>query len=152
ATSIELAGEESRENAPRRAGKWLRLGGSIALLSVIAWRIDWGQVREAFVQLDVTLWALGVLLYAATQVVSSVRWRIIARPLGFQRPLWHYISFYFIGMFFNLVLPTSVGGDVVRGLYLDGRSGRRLVALLSVFVDRLSGLLVLIAMACVAAA
>src|SRR5207237_734616 len=51
---------------------------------------------------------------------------------------------------FNLLLPTSVGGDVVRAWYLDGHSGRRLAAFVAVFLDRLSGLLVLIAMACVA--
>ena len=54
-------------------------------------------------------------------------------------------------MFFNLVLPTSVGGDVVRAWYLDGGSGRKVPAFLSVFADRASGLLMLIAIACVAA-
>jgi uncharacterized protein (TIRG00374 family) len=144
--------DESSTPPARRGGKLLRAGGSAALLSFIAWKTDWAQVAHAFARLDIIPWLLGVFLYAATQVLSSIRWQIIAGPLGFRRPLRHYISFYFIGMFFNLVLPTSVGGDVVRALYLDGRSGRRLDAFLSVFVDRLSGLLVLIAMACVAAA
>lgn len=53
-------------------------------------------------------------------------------------------------MFFNLALPTSVGGDVARAWYLDGGSGRRPSALLSVVLERLSGLLVLLALACVA--
>jgi hypothetical protein len=48
------------------------------------------------------------------------------------------------------MLPTSVGGDVVRAWYLDGRSGRRLAAFVSVLVDRASGLLVLVALACAA--
>src|SRR5437879_5484493 len=51
-------------------------------------------------------------------------------------------------MFFNLFLPTSVGGDVVRAWYLGG--GSELSAFLSVLVDRLSGLAVLISLACVA--
>ena len=51
-------------------------------------------------------------------------------------------------MFFSLALPTSVGGDVVRGWYLDGGSGRRLTAFLSVLLDRLSGLLLLLLLAC----
>ena len=55
-------------------------------------------------------------------------------------------------MYFNLLLPTSVGGDVVRAYYLDNKSGRRLPALAAVFLDRLNGLLVLIAMACLAVA
>jgi uncharacterized membrane protein YbhN (UPF0104 family) len=53
-------------------------------------------------------------------------------------------------MYFNLFLPTSVGGDVVRAWYLDGGSGRRLPAFVSVMTDRLNGLLVLLGLACVA--
>jgi uncharacterized membrane protein YbhN (UPF0104 family) len=120
------------------------------ILAVLAWRTDWHQVGEAFAHLRWGLWLLAVPLYVLTQVVSSLRWQWLSRPLGFDRPLRHYFAFYFIGMFFNLVLPTSVGGDVVRAWYLDGGSGRRLSAFLSVFVERLSGLMVLIVIACVA--
>jgi uncharacterized membrane protein YbhN (UPF0104 family) len=51
-------------------------------------------------------------------------------------------------MYFNLLLPTSVGGDVVRAWYLDGRSGRRWPAFAAVLLDRLNGLAVLVALAC----
>ena len=51
-------------------------------------------------------------------------------------------------MYFNLLLPTSVGGDVVRAWYLDAGSGRRLAAFVAVFVDRFSGLVVLLGLAC----
>ncbi len=132
--------------------KTLRMTASVALLAWLAWRTDWAQVGGAFARLDLTLWLLGVALYAATQVVSSVRWAQLARPLGFRQPLGRFVNFYFVGMFFNLVLPTSVGGDVVRAWYLDGRSGRKLSAFLSVLIDRGSGLLVLLLLACAAVA
>jgi uncharacterized membrane protein YbhN (UPF0104 family) len=130
--------------------KKLRLVVSTALLVFLAWRTDWHQVAQAFGHLRLEFWlsALGLLLLA--QVISAVRWRLLAQPLGFQAPLRDFLSFYFVGMFFNLLLPTSVGGDVVRAWYLDGGSGRRFPAFLSVFVDRLSGLLVLLALACIA--
>jgi len=135
-----------------QVSKAIRVLGSVALLAFLAWQTDWRHVKEAFDQLRIEFWLAAVGVYALTQVVSSVRWQILARPLGFERPWLHYLSFYFIGMFFNLVLPTSVGGDVVRAWYLDGGSGRRMPAFVSVFVDRLSGLLMLLALACVAAA
>jgi uncharacterized protein (TIRG00374 family) len=80
-----------------------------------------------------------------------VRWQRLARPLGFGQRLRAYLGYLFVGNFFNLLLPTSVGGDVVRAVALDAGSGRRTTALLSVLLDRLSGLLVLLALACVAA-
>jgi uncharacterized membrane protein YbhN (UPF0104 family) len=89
-------------------------------------------------------------LYLATQVVSGYRWQLLARPLGFEGSVWKFTSLYFVGMFFNLFLPTSVGGDVARAWYLSNQPGRRMDAMLSVLVDRASGLMVLILIACTA--
>jgi uncharacterized membrane protein YbhN (UPF0104 family) len=129
--------------------KILRLLVSTAILGGLAWRTDWGQIAAAFGQLHLGLWLAAVGLYALTQCLSALRWQELARPLGFNRPLRDYAGFYFIGMYFNLMLPTSVGGDVVRAWYLDGRSGRRFAAFFSVLLDRGSGLLVLLSLACV---
>jgi uncharacterized membrane protein YbhN (UPF0104 family) len=132
--------------------KILRLVISVVLLGWLASRTDWGQVGETFGQLRLAWWLGAVGLYVAIQVVSAFRWQVVARPLGFRQSLAAFTGFYFIGMFFNLFLPTSVGGDVVRAWYLDGGTGRRLSAFLSAFVDRFSGLLLLLGLACVAAA
>jgi uncharacterized protein (TIRG00374 family) len=140
-------GEDAQDKS---VSKKLRVLVSVTLLVWLAWRTDWTQVGEAFVHVRLPYWLAAIALLLLAQVASAVRWRLLARPLGFQIPLRHFIRFYFVGMFFNLLLPTSVGGDVVRAWYLDGGSGRRLPAFLSVFVDRFSGLLVLLAVACVA--
>ena len=58
-------------------------------------------------------WLAAVACYGCAQMVSATRWQRLARPLGFRNRLWEFVSFYFIGNFFNLLLPTSVGGDVV---------------------------------------
>ncbi len=131
-------------------GKKPRLIVSALLLGWLACRTNWTQVGQAFAELRIAWWLAALVLYLGTQLVSALRWQMLARPLGFGRGLWAYVRFYFIGMFFNLFLPTSVGGDVVRAWYLDGQSGRRLAAFLSAFVERLSGLLVLRALACAA--
>lgn len=130
--------------------KTLRLLVSFALIVGLAWRTDWGQVGDVFLHLRLELWLAAVGLFLLAQVASAVRWRLLAEPLGFHRPLRQFLGFYFVGMFFNLLLPTSVGGDVVRAWYLDGGSGRKLPAFLSVFVDRFSGLVILLGLACIA--
>jgi uncharacterized membrane protein YbhN (UPF0104 family) len=132
--------------------KKLRLAGSVALLAFLAWRTDWRHIAACFAGLRAGWWLAAFGLYAVTQLVSSLRWRLLAGPLGFRRSFGQFFAIYYIGMFFNLVLPTSVGGDVVRAWYLDGRSGRKAAALLSVLADRVSGLLMLVAIACVASA
>jgi uncharacterized membrane protein YbhN (UPF0104 family) len=130
--------------------KWLKFLVSGALLGWLAWHTNWEQVGQAFAGLRCQFWLAAVALYAATQVLSAWRWRLLSRPLGFDRPLRHFVGFYFIGMFFNLMLPTSVGGDVIRAWYLDPRPGRRLAAFVSVLIERASGLFVLVLLACLA--
>jgi uncharacterized membrane protein YbhN (UPF0104 family) len=128
----------------------LRFGVSAVLLGWIGWTTDWSNVAAAFAALRVEYWLAAVALLALTQLVSALRWELFARELRFTRTRRELVGMYFIGMFFNLMLPTAVGGDVVRAWYLDRGSGRKLAALASVFLDRLNGLLVLIALACTA--
>jgi uncharacterized membrane protein YbhN (UPF0104 family) len=127
----------------------------VTLLGVLAWRIDWPQLAAAFARINWGLWALAVATYLVAQAVSTWRWQLLAAVLDFGGRLGTYLAYYFIGMLFNLVLPTSVGGDVVRAWYLAAQEGsppppgRRLAAFLSVFVERFTGVLMLIALACV---
>lgn len=130
--------------------KYLRLGVSAALMGYIAWNTNWPKVGESFAHLRVELWLSALALLAFTQILSAIRWQIVSQALRFDRSWKEMTGFYFIGLFFNLVLPTSVGGDLVRAVYLNGRTGRKLPAFAAVFLDRLSGLLVLLAMACTA--
>ncbi|HZU37487.1 MAG TPA: lysylphosphatidylglycerol synthase transmembrane domain-containing protein [Gemmataceae bacterium] len=134
----------------RSLTKLLKLGISVGLLGWLAWRTDWSQVREALAEVRLQTWLFALALYLGSQVVSGIRWSWLARPFGFRAPLWRYVECILIGMYFNLFLPTSVGGDVVRAWYLDANSGRRAEAFVSVFADRLTGLLVLVMLACLA--
>jgi uncharacterized membrane protein YbhN (UPF0104 family) len=138
--------------------KWLRLLGSAALVAVLAWWIDWGKAAAAVGRANGWLWLAGLGVYLLAQAASALRWRLLARAQGFGGSYGRYLAYYFIGMFFNLLLPTSVGGDVVRTWHLARREGdalpkerRRAAAFLSVFGDRANGLLALVAVAGVAA-
>jgi uncharacterized membrane protein YbhN (UPF0104 family) len=158
--------------------KKLRILVTVSLFAWLAWRTDWDQIRQAGANLQIQYWLAALVLYLGIQILSAFRWKLLAKPLGYGGSVWQFTRFYFIGMFFNLFLPTSVGGDVVRACYLrrEGREGggglfptlwtgtgssnrdparvekdsQPLGAFLSVLVDRLSGLVVLLALACMA--
>src|SRR5581483_4445381 len=115
--------------------KFLRIGVSAILLTWIGLKTDWHEVQGAFANLRIEWWLGALALLGVTQIVSTWRWQLLARPLGFDRSFKHMTGFYFIGMYFNMLLPTSVGGDVVRAWYLSGGTGRRLAAFMSVFLD-----------------
>jgi glycosyltransferase 2 family protein len=128
--------------------KYIRIGVSVLLLTLIAWNTDWSDVAAKFANLRFEIWFAAIGVAALGQVASARRWQFYARELRFECSLAQYCAYYFIGTYFNLLLPTSVGGDVMRVWYLNGNSGRKWEALASVFLERLNGLLVLIAFAC----
>src|SRR5262245_55943195 len=111
----QLYGTEPAPQRQRRAMKKLKIAVSLVLLG---WLADWRQVRDTFGQLRLSLWLAALGVYGVAQLCSSIRWQLLSRPLGFVQPWRRFLGYYFIGMFFNLMLPTSVGGDVVRAYYL----------------------------------
>lgn len=53
------------------------------------------------------------------------------------------MRYTFVGLFFNNLLPTAIGGDVMRGYELARFTRRKADVAVSVFVDRLVGLIAL---------
>ncbi len=138
-----------------RRGFWLFLAKavvSLLLLTVLFWRID----RATFLQSLRTL-SPGLLvgcagLYILGYVVSSVRWRGLLLAEGVDLSLARLILIYFQGSFFNLFLPTLIGGDIVRGVSMYRLTGGHPASLASILVDRLTGFAALIGIAVAAAA
>jgi uncharacterized membrane protein YbhN (UPF0104 family) len=124
--------------------KWLRVLVTLALLTILGFHADWRDMGRTVAQVSALSIAWALLIYAGAQVVSSLRWATFATRLGVAQPLNLYFRLYCIGMFCNLFLPTSVGGDVVRALRLGSASGRQGASARSVLADRLSGLAILL--------
>lgn len=137
---------KSRSNDDNPSVRWLlRLLVSAAIVVYILVDVDLGDLGAAMVQVRPALLLLAFAIYLVGQLLSSYKWALLGRSVGLMRSLAEYIRFYFIGMFFNLFGPSTLGGDVVRGLYLaDGQ--RPALAFNSVLFDRASGLAVLMAL------
>jgi uncharacterized membrane protein YbhN (UPF0104 family) len=148
--------KEQAQGAPaspawlRLIAKNLRILITVAILSWFAWHTDWERMAHAFEHLRLELWLTALVLCLITQVIGGYRWKLLAAPLGFHGSTWQFTSYSFVGAYFNLLLPTSVGGDVVRAWFLDHGKGRRMASFISVLIDRATGLMVLLLLACVA--
>ena len=85
-----------------------------------------------------------VLALIALAIVTAWRWRWLVEALGLSLPATAAIRYTLYGVFFNLVVPGSTGGDVVKAYYAARRTGVATRAVVSVFVDRLVGLFALV--------
>lgn len=89
-----------------------------------------------------------ILLLAACwmgQLLCSERWRLFATALKMPGSYRSFVQMYFTGMFFNIGLPSLIGGDFVKAYVLSRRSGQPMhLGLASVLQDRAVGLISLL--------
>jgi uncharacterized protein (TIRG00374 family) len=122
--------------------KVARILAGIALLAALFYfrLIDLDELRKALAHPG--LLALAVVACLATIPIAGLRWHILLRSQGLVLHLWQTIRIVAMGAFFATFLPGSAGGDIVRGVYIYQAShGRRTSALLSIFIDRLIGVI-----------
>ncbi len=97
-------------------------------------------------------WGAGAL---AAQILAkfvwTARWKKILEIGGVRRRFWDLMALVHMGLFFNSFLPTSVGGDLVRGFYTSGPDGKT-ASFASLVVERALGFVAMVAVGGVAAA
>jgi uncharacterized membrane protein YbhN (UPF0104 family) len=140
----EAGGSEhqSRRQRLRAAVRWFATG---ALLYWLAWSTNWRGVGPTLAGASATGLLTAAACYLASQIASVARWRLIVRAAGIQCTFTRLLAAYFEGMFVNLCLPTSIGGDVSKVLRVGG-SREKTVTAATVVADRASGIVALAAL------
>ena len=88
---------------------------------------------------------LGVACAGVAELANIFRWQIFLRVQKVPVPLARTAMVFMIGVFFNLFLLGSTGGDVVRAAYLCAeQESKKAGIILSVVVDRLLGMFILV--------
>jgi uncharacterized membrane protein YbhN (UPF0104 family) len=97
--------------------RWLRVAFGLALLGLLIARVDPSEYRGFLERGDPRQLALGLgLLLLAFPVLQALRLHpLVARYTGSLRTTF---AVFMVGAFFNTMLPSNVGGDAVRLLYL----------------------------------
>ena len=124
----------------------LRISLSVLMLAVLIWRVPDIDLRE--VVPDLTLRAGFWLVVAAALtlagiVLSALRWQRVLDVLDLHAGLRRLLSHYLAGQFVSNVLPTTIGGDLLRVSRLSRETGESPRTFASVVLERLTGWLVL---------
>jgi len=105
------------------------------------------EIRSA--RLLPLLGAVALYCVAGTWVRGR-RWQTLIESLGAPITLLRTVQLFLVGTLFSQVLPTGLGGDVVRGVMLGQEGLGSARALSTVVVDRALGILSLLAVGLVA--
>ncbi len=128
--------------------KWLNLARvlvSVGALGFLFWKVGLGATLDVLRAADLRLLLIALALFLVSLVIRAARWASLLWALGLRVPFGRLVYLYFVGAFFNSFLPSGFGGDVVRALELTQDTPTP-AAVGTVLVDRMTGLLVLLAL------
>ncbi len=125
---------------------------SLVLLGLLAWLFrsklgaSWRLIRTA----GAGPLALAAFWYVAFIVISSWRWQVLLTARGLRFGVFYLARVFTVSLFFCKLLPTSIGGDVMRIAYTAPKT-RTAEAFSATLLDRLIGFTSLMFLAVVVA-
>lgn len=124
----------------------LRIAVSASLIGVLLWRapnVDLDDLVPSWTPERIGWLVIAAILTLAGMVLSTVRWRQVLEALGLHEPLSRLFSLTMAGQFVSNVLPTTIGGDILRVSRLSRDTGESPGTFASVVLERVTGWLVL---------
>ena len=128
----------------------LRLGLSVALLFYLFKKIDVDKMMSILREANFFYLLAALFLVFTIYFFILIRWNIVIRYLGIKVSFKSVVRCFLIGSFFNLLLPTSTGGDVVKAIELFRDTSEKTKVVASVLLDRFFGLVALAIVAIIA--
>lgn len=133
----------------KRAVGLLRIVMGVLLLCYLVYFADWASVLLSLAEVSLADLCVLALIAVLLIVVSVCKWKLFLERLGIHASFAHLSRLYLIGYFVNLVMPSYVGGDVVRSLYV-GKNVDRAHAVSATLLERYTGFIAMVCMALVA--
>jgi uncharacterized protein (TIRG00374 family) len=122
----------------------LRIAVSAALLVLLITKIPADDVQPKNTHTGTLLFlAFGVLFTFVGFVLSAWRWQRVFAVFDVHVPLRTLLAHYLAGQFVGNVLPSTIGGDVLRVSRAAKTTGTGDIAFASVVIERLSGFVAL---------
>ncbi len=119
----------------------LRVIISLGLIYYLVHIANINKIIYAFQEISAFPIILAVIAFIISMVFLAIRWLLLVQSYGIRADFISLFVYYFIGLFFNNFLPTSIGGDLSRAYYLGQHSGKKAASLGTVFLERVIGLL-----------
>ena len=120
----------------------LRAALSLLLVGALVYHIGSGAIVGQMRLVPWYILAHVILVLASHVAFVTPRWASILRGLGHNLPSLSLLGSVFVGFLFNQLLPTAVGGDVIRAWRARHLGVPWEMSIHSVLFDRASGVIV----------
>lgn len=124
---------------------FLKLIVGLSMIFFIFSRIEWNEFINTIKRINpVFIYVLIILFFFPGVCLSVLKWKKLLLIHNINLPFKQLYLYYLIGTFFNNFLPSTIGGDVSRVLYLKRATNKTSEITASIVMERLTGILALI--------
>ncbi len=123
----------------------LRLGISAALLIFLFRQIDRVSLFGIIKNIDKPVLFCAFFVLFFSYLLCYFRWEMLLNAVHAKISPRKIITSYAGGVFFNLFLPSTIGGDLVRSVDMSAHTKKSREVVATVILDRLSGYIGLVA-------
>lgn len=109
--------------------------------------IETNELTTLFKQVDWFYFGLSFAVTGAMLLASCLKWKVILDLKETTVPFLSLLKVYFIGYFFSNLLPSTIGGDVIRSYYVGEKIQNHAHSAAAIFIERFSGILFLFVLA-----
>lgn len=120
----------------------LKISVSVFCLWYVSRKIEFDKAGQVLKSAEWISLSGAFIAFIISKVLASVRLNIYFKNIGIQISERRNLKLYWLGMFYSLFLPGSIGGDVYKVILLKKKHGtpyKKTTA--AVLLDRFSGLL-----------
>ena len=125
----------------------LKLASSTALLLWVIRNTDLSEVIQSLKEANIYFLIGAFIIYCGSYYLRTYRWQILLKTKGVKATNLYLYQSYMVGIFFSNFLPSIVGGDAIRIYDIWRLEPNKSISVSTVLVDRILGLIVLIAFA-----
>ncbi len=131
--------ERTQGKVSRKAEVIVRVGVSLFILLLLLYYIRVGKVLQLLLSVRLKWFLILLVLITVDRVFMAYKWSLLLRVKCVKYTIAEVIELYYVGTFVGIFLPTTVGGDVIRGygLVRGGRKAKDVFS--SIVVERVLG-------------
>ena len=117
----------------------IRILITVAVLFFVLKSVDFSEMLTILKGVNISMLLFSFVVYVIMVMLCTLRWHKLLMvqqiPISYGRTF----AYYLIGFFYNNILPTTVGGGVVRALYAGKWGGKTKAAFSSMLVELILG-------------
>jgi uncharacterized membrane protein YbhN (UPF0104 family) len=115
----------------------LKIAFSCGLIAWVLHKTDLHSIGQSLLSASPAWLALALVMGIAGTLVQAKQWQRLLITVGLNRTIARCLRIVFVGNTFNAILPSSIGGDASRAVYIAERPGEKAPGAAAVALQRL---------------